>query len=320
MFHNSPRRKEVRRLKVLRWAGIIGARPLPPEQGTEPPDNKAWTLQEFWGKSVWDWLELLGVLAIPVVIGVGGWMLNAQQNDRQQDIEEQRAQDAALQSYFDQMSTLLIREELRISPETSEVRTLARSRTLTILSRLDPERRSRILQFLLEAELIQRLEQTNPVINLRGANLRRISVPADTNLSYADLSGTNLSKADLSRANLSTSYLMATDLHHANLSRATLSYSDLGLADLRDANLSEADLTLAQLDNANLSGTVLTGADLWQADLNDAEGVTKKRCRTKPDMPDKSPCQAGTTSGSKSRKARSGENTPLTRSHQVFPG
>jgi hypothetical protein len=121
------------------------------------------------------------------------------------------------------------------------------------------------------------LEQKNPVITLSGADLSGVFVPADSNLSYADLSGTDLSGANLSDANLSTSYLMATDLHDANLSRATLSFSDLGLADLSDANLSDADLTLAQLNDADLSGTDLTGADLWQADLSDAKGgVTEK--------------------------------------------
>jgi hypothetical protein len=130
---------------------------------------------------------------------------------------------------------------------------------------------------LLEAELVQRLEQKNPVITLSGADLSGVSVPADTNLSYADLSATDLSGADLSDANLSTAYLMATDLHDANLSRATLSFSDLGLADLSDANLSDADLARVKLNDADLTDTDLTGADLWRADLSDAKGgLTEK--------------------------------------------
>jgi hypothetical protein len=34
--------------------------------------RKPWTLRERWGKTVWDWLQLFGVLAIPVVLAVGG--------------------------------------------------------------------------------------------------------------------------------------------------------------------------------------------------------------------------------------------------------
>ena len=53
-------------------------------KGTHAPrQEKPWTLREFWGKPVWDWLQLLGVLAIPVVIAVGGCMFNAQQDARQ---------------------------------------------------------------------------------------------------------------------------------------------------------------------------------------------------------------------------------------------
>ncbi len=50
-------------------------------------------------------------------------------------IEDQRAQDEALQAYFDQMSTFLLKEKLRETPVGSEVRMLARARTLTVLSR-----------------------------------------------------------------------------------------------------------------------------------------------------------------------------------------
>ena len=55
--------------------------------------------------------------------------------------QEQRAQDPALQAYLDQMSTLLLEKDLRNSEEDSEVRTLARARTLTVLERLDPSRK-----------------------------------------------------------------------------------------------------------------------------------------------------------------------------------
>jgi uncharacterized protein YjbI with pentapeptide repeats len=248
----------------------------------------------------------LTVLTISTVIaGAALWFTTsqaAQQREIQvrqandaQDLQIQQANDEALQSYLDEMSTLLIEHDLRTSPEGSEARTLARSRTLTILSRLDPGRRSRVLQFLLEAELVQRIEQTtpvidlsganpsgvnvptkNPVINLSGANLSGVFVPADTNLSFADLSGADLSEANLSTANISTAYLTATNLHNANLSRATLSYSDLGLADLSGANLKDVDLTLAHLQDADLTNANLTGTDLWQADLSDATGVTEK--------------------------------------------
>ena len=46
---------------------------------------------------------LLGIFAA----GLTAWF-NAQQDARQNEIEEQRAQDAALQAYLDQMSMILL--------------------------------------------------------------------------------------------------------------------------------------------------------------------------------------------------------------------
>jgi Pentapeptide repeats (8 copies) len=267
------------------------------------PEKRSITTETQGARTVWEWLTILTIST--VIAGAALWFsthqadqqkkIQVRQANDAQDLQIQQANDEALQSYLDQMSTLLIEHDLRTSPEGSEARTLARSRTLTILSRLDPRRRSRVLQFLLEAELVQRIEQTtlvfdlsganpsgitvptkNPVIDLSGANLSGVFVPADTDLSFADLSGADLSEANLSTANISTAYLTATNLHNANLSRATLSYSDLGLADLRGANLSDVDLTLANLQDADLTNADLTGADLWQADLSDAKGVTEK--------------------------------------------
>jgi uncharacterized protein YjbI with pentapeptide repeats len=282
------------------------------DERTGKPQKRSITTETQSARTVWEWLTVLTISAVITVVAL---MFTARQAQQQRETQFQQASDEAVQAYYDEMSTLLIEHDLRTSPEDSEARTLARARTLTILSRLDPERRSRILQFLLEAELVQRLEQKNPVITLSGASLSGVFVPDDTNLSYADLSGTDLSGADLSDANLGTTYLMATDLHDANLSRATLSFSDLGLADLSDANLSDADLTQADLQDADL-----TGADLWEADLTDAKGgVTEKTLARQAGYVGDTTMQTGTRR-EYIRQAPSGENTPVARSHPVFPG
>jgi hypothetical protein len=100
--------------------------------------SRSWT--GFKEKKLWDWLDLLSALAIPLVLAAAGFMFTTQQDARQQQIENQRAeaerelavqraQDEALQAYFDQMNTLLLERNLRESEEDSEVRTLARART-----------------------------------------------------------------------------------------------------------------------------------------------------------------------------------------------
>jgi septal ring factor EnvC (AmiA/AmiB activator) len=130
------------------------------ETTKKPTQESRWG---FRGMTVRDWLQLLiGPLALVLI----GFLFTAQQDRRQQQIEnqraeaerelaEQRAQDEALQAYLDQMNTLLLEHDLRNSEVDSGVRTLARARTLTVLGRLDPSRKAAVMQFLAEGDLVQ---------------------------------------------------------------------------------------------------------------------------------------------------------------------
>jgi hypothetical protein len=77
----------------------------------------------------------------------------------------------AMSAYLDQMSSLLLERDLRESEEDSEVRTLARARTLAVLSGLDRRRKTAVMHFLVEEALIQSVEGKGPIINLSGADL-----------------------------------------------------------------------------------------------------------------------------------------------------
>lgn len=90
------------------------------------------------------------------------------QRERELEIENQRAQDAALQAYIGSMERLLIEENLPATPEDSKIRVVARSRTLTVLPRLDGSRKASVLQFLYEAGLIS---GETTVVKLANANL-----------------------------------------------------------------------------------------------------------------------------------------------------
>ena len=74
----------------------------------EKQGRKPWTLREFGGKTLWDWM---GLLIVPVVLSLITVAFAWQQDARQQRIEnkraeaerelaEQRAQDEALQVYL----------------------------------------------------------------------------------------------------------------------------------------------------------------------------------------------------------------------------
>jgi uncharacterized protein YjbI with pentapeptide repeats len=259
--------------------------------------SQAWS--GFSDKTFWDWLQLL---IVPLVLVIGGFSLTTLQDSRQRAIEDQRAQDTALQAYLDQMGNLLLEKDLRTSKEDSEVRTLARARTLTVLARMDPSRRYDVMQFLVEAELVQEVEGRGPIIGLGGAQLRDVELETDlhgadlseADLSEADLFNTDLQGADLSEAELSGAYLEwtklsganlrsaslnnvapfglgKTDLVYAKLIDADLSYADLSYADLRYARLIDADLSGADLSDVDLDAANLRGAILSEADLSDAE-------------------------------------------------
>jgi uncharacterized protein YjbI with pentapeptide repeats len=221
-------------------------------------------------------------LAIPVVLAAAGLWFTAQQDQRQQEIEdqrakqaqkiedqrakaerelaEQRAQDEALQAYLSQIGSLLVEKDLRGSDKGSEVRTLARARTLTVLGRLDPSRKTALMQFLVEAVLVQRVDGRDPIISLRGADLN------NADLEFAIMPGADLSGADLSGA----------DLSGADLSEADLTFASLNYASLWDASLSDAELRYAELRNAAMLNADLSGADLSGADLTDAEAITNE--------------------------------------------
>jgi uncharacterized protein YjbI with pentapeptide repeats len=125
------------------------------------------------------------------------------------------------------LATLLLEKDLLTAQQDSEVVTLARARTLTVLERLDPSRRTAVMQFLIEAQLVFRgMVQLDPVIELHGANLGEIDLSglvanlSGAILSDADLSGAHLGGANLSGADLSGAYLRGAELKGANLNNA----------------------------------------------------------------------------------------------------
>ena len=222
-------------------------------------------------KTLWDWLQLLGTLAIPVVLATAGFWFTSQQAQRQHKLERlrarsdhrlemQRAQDTALQSYLNQMGTLILDRNLLEKERGTPVYTLAQARTATVITRLDADHNRNVMRFLSNSGLAGTSttdESSSSIftgIDLRGANLKGVY------LGYFDLSGADLRDANLTNATLD----------HANLSRATLNDATLKSALLYNADLSGASLYGAELgdvllNNANLSEVTLSS---WAAKLN----------------------------------------------------
>ena len=230
----------------------------------------------FKGKTLWDWLNLSGTLAIPIMvvlvtIGFGWWQVHLADTQHLNDIniaatryanDQQLAndqqQETTLKAYLDDMTTLLLEKKLGSQDKADTVASakaavIARAKTLTTLHRLNALRKATVVQFLYEAHLIGYLSDTTPsipvtyIIDLNGADL-----------SNADLDGAIPIGADLSNANLSNATLISATLFHTDLHNADLSNADLSNADLSQADRGNATLIDADLSNADLRGAIGT--------------------------------------------------------------
>ncbi len=227
-------------------------------------------------KTLYDWMQLL---FIPIVLAVAGFWFNHRERqaaelraDNEREIEQQRAKaeqeialdkqrEAALQAYINEMSELLLHENLRESQTEDEVRKIARVRTLTVLPRLDGQRKRNVILFLYESGLINTDKR---IIDLNGADL------GEVNLSGGRLVGVSLAGANLSRANLKNAYLREANICNSDLIEANLKFAYLGEALMFRVNLREADLSAVNLGGANLDGATMLGVHMRGAYLNKA--------------------------------------------------
>jgi uncharacterized protein YjbI with pentapeptide repeats len=209
------------------------------------------------------WWQFVGVFAIPLggglLIAWGGYKFSQKQRDRDEVLENQQAQDTAIQSYIDQMSDLLVDRHLRSLPKGSDIHRLAEARTSEVLLGLDGERKRRPLKLIYGLGLINNRLHTaqRDGAPLDGEN------PSPNNPYTGERDGTLL---DLENLSLDHADLTELRLRDACLSFADLRGANLQGSDLRGANLSYADLRGANLTNANLSTVNLSGANLLPYD------------------------------------------------------
>lgn len=288
------------------WTGFGGYNKVSTATEITSSPQKITKTEEYQpGKTLWDWLQLLGVLAIPVVVGLGTVRFTQVQLQRDQQAAEKRAQterDAAekraqterdiafdnqrevtLQDYIDSMSELLLDKELQNPQFSSQlnaavIRELARARTLTALQRLDSRRKGIVLQFLYDMRLIFVpdpvivLSSSPDWIALRAADFSNAQLRG-ANLSNADLRGINLREADLREANLEQADLSEVDLRKATMDLidpliSHPSYTDPRRTRLGKASLVGADLSEAQLYRADFIEANMYNTTLHKADLS----------------------------------------------------
>ena len=228
----------------------------------------------FEGKSLWDWMELL---IIPVVLAGGAILLNHSERALERKIADERIiedrkiaeervglerflaidrqQEAALQSYLDRMTELLLENNLQ-GVKNEEVSNVARIRTLTVLRGLDRVRKGLVLLFLKESKLIQ---VKRPVVDLSGADFK------DSDLILADLANSYLLGVNFEGANLLGAYLQNSSLEGVNLHKADLRSANLSNSILINTYLQDALVTSEQLATAkSLKGATMPDGTIYE--------------------------------------------------------
>jgi hypothetical protein len=180
------------------------------------------------GKTLWDVLDLIIIPA--VLLGLAALFRKIESNretrreELDREFEQDRQREAALQTYLDQMTKLLLDKELLVSKSDDPVRAVAQTLTVVTMRRLDGKRNETLLRFLDDARLIKK---DKPVIHFEGADLSKIDLsetrPPGINL----LRKAILREAILEGANLMGAYLVKANLEGANLWEASLEGADL---------------------------------------------------------------------------------------------
>lgn len=245
--------------------------PAQQQSASQTQQKKGWT--GFAERTLWDWLDLLGVLLVPLILGAGTILITAQQNaisqsqhesdqriaqsqrENDQRIADNQFQESLLKTFRDDINHLVFDQHLLTAKPGDPVQVVAQSYTNDALRKLDLPRRALLVQFLSDLRLITftpgccfplsliSLEG----IDLQGANLQWANL-SDANLPMANLQGANLRGADLSGANLSQA-----NLSHANLQTAKLARADLLFINLQGANLELVDLIFAKVAQSDLA-------------------------------------------------------------------
>ncbi|MEA5391148.1 pentapeptide repeat-containing protein [Cyanobium gracile UHCC 0139] len=273
------------------WGGSPGGLGIRGSETTIVERDKNWrvtkySIQAGVSRTAWDWAGLIGVPVTLAFLGI--WFQSQEQARAAHEAKQQRRlvaeenKEETLQRYLDRISQLLMDRDLteRASaledpsmddPVVQSASDLIRARTLSVLRSFssDGERKSSVIYFLAESQILKKLRLSLADADLSNAHLNWADL-GDVNLNGADLSDADLSGANLSRASLGGAKIRRAKLIGTHFRRTNLSEADLTEANLQSANLSGAELMMANLNNADLSEANLFGADLTGANLDGA--------------------------------------------------
>ncbi|CAF2260461.1 unnamed protein product [Rotaria magnacalcarata] len=237
-----------------------------------------------------DIFKILGVLLVPLTLGVATTLLSIQQTklnqkNRENDIDiaqKQRQQDVflavqaekerILATYLQDLATLLLDKNI-IFDKNSAVSSIVRAKTLTTLIQMDAPRKRQVILFLYEAKLIKR-NSKYALINLFDADLDNLDMSLseskikhyktyekiDIQLRGASLVNSSFKWRHLDFSDFSQADLKGTNFQYADLSNVDFSYAHLSNTDFRMANVSKAMFAYANLSNSSITDEQLSTA------------------------------------------------------------
>ena len=158
----------------------------------------------FQKKSFWDWLQLL---IIPLMLALGAFYLNSAADFRDYQIAQEQKHQEILTDYFSKMQGLIV--ETKKIKETSgytklhpkdeaarllpEFRSTAKALTLSVLEQLDGKRKGKVITYLAESQLINKID---PLIQLGGANLQKLELKGRQVFSSINIVGANMTATE----------------------------------------------------------------------------------------------------------------------------
>lgn len=226
---------------------------------------RTWASPEFgweiFGQTYWEWLDLL---IVPLVLALGAYYLSRREqkidreiakeereNDR--NLAKQKEEETALEVFIGRIGDLLVQGLKEAKPGDPRI-DLARTYTLTILRRLNGERKSVVVRFLYEAGLLGYLQFFDEVPQL---------VQSIVSLARADLSHVNLDGADLTGIDLALTNLSKAKLRNAILVKANFIGAELVGVDFHGSALPSSELSAAYIVRTSMREAGLAMPSLW---------------------------------------------------------
>ncbi|CAF0923507.1 unnamed protein product [Adineta steineri] len=250
-----------------------------PERSTQT-DRSSRVARHFNSLKTADVLKFLSSLLLPLALGIFTVVITFQQqqaakqqrdedrmaSDKQRDqdknLSDEKYKNERLDTYVKEMGRLLEKNKGSLVSK-DYLATLTRVKTLNIFRQLDPQRNTRIIQFLHEAKQLQETQEHRSLdlsaAKLRDIDFRHVAVDEKelrstdfrfTKASYTDFRQTTAVSIDFSFAILTHSIFMDANIKHTKFNVANLNNVTFSRANLYKVDFSGSDVADEQLQSA----------------------------------------------------------------------